>query len=95
MFINILNSIGETDVVWDFNVPEELNKWVASSDSDHNEGESVCKLETSPAGHGLFSGVVKSKLPFDGKLKRAGYCNIKSIRARVCYLKLCLTKKEP
>lgn len=76
-------TLGETDVVWDFNYPDELAKWVATSDSDHNEGQSKCTLETSPAGRGLFSGTVQSTVPLNGKIKRAGYCNIKSIRARV------------
>lgn len=77
---------GETDIVWDFNDPAVLQKWVASSDSDHNEGDSVCKLEPSEAGRALFSGTVHSTLPKDGKIKRAGYCNIKSMRSRVSCL---------
>lgn len=73
---------GETDVVWDFNDPATLAQWVASSDSDHNEGHSRCTLEPSEAGRALFAGEVRTLVPKDGKIKRAGYCNIKSMRAR-------------
>lgn len=74
---------GETDVIWDFNDPKVLEKWVASSDSDHNEGQSHCTLVPSEAGRALFSGDVQSIVPKDGMIKRAGYCNIKSMRSRV------------
>lgn len=74
---------GETDVLWDFNDPAVLDKWVASSDSDHNEGQSVCTLAPSESGRALFSGNVQTLLPKDGKIKRAGFCNMKSMRARV------------
>lgn len=77
---------GETDVVWNFNEPAELERWVATADSDHNEGQSRCVLEPSVAGRALFSGNVQSTVPKDGKIKRAGYCNMKSMRTRVWYL---------
>lgn len=85
---------GETDVIWDFNEPAVLEKWVASSDSDHNEGQSTCTLVPSEAGRALFSGNVQSTVPKDGKIKRAGYCNIKSMRARVSVMHMpnCMPK---
>lgn len=74
---------GETDVVWKFDTSESLQNWVATSDSDHNEGYSKCKLELSQTHKGVFSGTLSSKVPKDGRIQRAGYCNIRSMRARV------------
>lgn len=74
---------GETDVVWEFGLPEDRSKWKVASDSDHNEGHSRCTLEPSAAGRGLFHGTLASTVPQDGKIKRAGYCSVKTQRARV------------
>lgn len=86
---------GETDVIWQFSAEDDFKKWKVSSDSDHNEGHSRCTLEPSAAGRGLFSGSLQSTVRMDGKIKRAGYCNIKTHRARVSYeaLSNCLIKK--
>ncbi|KAK4884021.1 hypothetical protein RN001_000292 [Aquatica leii] len=73
---------GETDVAWRFESEKSLEKWVVTSDSDHNEGFSKCSLTLSKHGKGLFSGVLNTELPKDGRIKRAGYCNMKSMRAR-------------
>lgn len=73
---------GETDVVFTFNNPEKLNKWVVTTDSDHNEGKSEAKLEISNCGAGLFHGHIDSQFLHDGKIKRTGYANIRTIRAR-------------
>lgn len=73
---------GEVDIAYRFNSSESLDKWVVSTDSDHNQGFSTAALETSPAGYGLFHGTVRSDVPKDGRVKRAGYCNVKSLRAR-------------
>jgi len=71
---------GEIDVAFRFNKEKALENWVVSADSDHNEGYSTAEFEKSPAGFGLFHGSVVSDVPKDGKVKRAGYCNVKSIR---------------
>lgn len=76
---------GETDVFWEFKEPEDFETWKVTNDSDHNEGQSFSSFQISPAGHGLFSGNVKSKVPLDGRVKRAGYSNIQSPRARVSF----------
>lgn len=73
---------GEVDIAFRFNNKESLEKWVVSSDSDHNQGFSTAAFEPSPAGYGLFHGNVRSDVPKDGRVKRAGYCNVKSLRAR-------------
>uniref|UniRef100_A0A0A9YAT8 Putative complex I intermediate-associated protein 30, mitochondrial n=1 Tax=Lygus hesperus TaxID=30085 RepID=A0A0A9YAT8_LYGHE len=68
--------------VWDFKNPEDLDTWTLTSDSDHAEGYSKCTFSLSPGGHGLFSGVLSTDVPKDGVIKRAGYCSIRSHRAR-------------
>ncbi|XP_037963171.2 complex I intermediate-associated protein 30, mitochondrial [Plutella xylostella] len=73
---------GETDLVWCFNDASVLDKFVATSDSDHNEGFSSCKLEPSPAGRALFHGHLDLRVPKDGRIKKAGYCAIRSKRVR-------------
>lgn len=71
-------------MVWSFgDNDEDIKKFVATSDSDNDEGRSSCKFEKSAAGYGLFSGNLDSTVPEDGKIKRAGYCNIKSLRVKV------------
>lgn len=60
----------------------DFDKWVATADSDHNQGTSTAVLEKSPAGHGLFKGNLTVDVPKDGRIKRSGYCNIRSQRAR-------------
>lgn len=76
---------GEIDVMWEFDSEKDLDQWVVTSDKDNGEGQSECKLKISPAGHGMFSGNVQSQVPLDGKIKRSGYCNIKTLRARVSF----------
>lgn len=74
---------GETDIIWKFGNQESLNNWIVTSDKDHNEGYSNCSLTLNKHGKGLFSGELVTKVPVDGRIKRAGYCNITTIRARV------------
>jgi hypothetical protein len=76
-------SIGETDVVWQFSQPGALSKWVITSDSDHSEGHSTCELSLSKGGKGLFMGTLNTQVPKDGRIKKAGYCNMRSMRPRV------------
>nr|XP_022920094.1 complex I intermediate-associated protein 30, mitochondrial [Onthophagus taurus] len=73
---------GETDVVWDFPDEESLKQWVVTSDSDNNEGYSKCSLTLDQNKNALFSGVLDTRVPKDGRIKRAGYCNIKTVRHR-------------
>uniref|UniRef100_A0A182YSZ9 NADH:ubiquinone oxidoreductase intermediate-associated protein 30 domain-containing protein n=1 Tax=Anopheles stephensi TaxID=30069 RepID=A0A182YSZ9_ANOST len=74
---------GEIDVAFGFEKQEELDRWVVTTDKDHGEGYSQATLELSPAGYGLFHGTLESRVPKDGRIKRAGYANIKSLRVRV------------
>lgn len=70
-------------MVWQFKDGIDFENWKVTNDSDHNQGQSFSSFENSAAGHGLFSGNVQAKIPLDGRIKRAGYCNIQSLRARV------------
>lgn len=73
---------GEIDVAFKFDTKKDMDKWVTSADSDHNEGFSKAQFETSSSGYGLFHGNVQSIVPKDGRVFRAGYCNIKSLPAK-------------
>lgn len=74
---------GETDVMWKFESEGSLDQWVVTSDKDNNEGYSNCTLLLNKNAKGLFSGELNTRVPKDGRIKRAGYCNIRTIRARV------------
>lgn len=78
----LIHRPGEVDTAWSFKKETDFDKWVLTTDSDHLEGESKAKFELSKDGHGIFHGNLSEKVPIDGKIKRAGYCNIKSMRAR-------------
>ncbi|GFG31534.1 hypothetical protein Cfor_09190 [Coptotermes formosanus] len=73
---------GEIDIMWQFSQPAALSQWVTTSDSDHKEGYSTCELSLSKGGNGLFTGTVSTQVPKDGRIKRAGYCNMRSMRPR-------------
>lgn len=83
---------GEIDVMWQFASAKDLDQWIVTSDSDHGEGQSECTLANSSGGYGLFSGSVESQVPLDGRIKRSGYCNINTMRARVSAVILCKGK---
>ncbi|KAM3962467.1 complex I intermediate-associated protein 30 [Aphomia sociella] len=73
---------GETDLIWCFNEKSVLDKFVTTSDSDHNEGYSQCSLSMSEAGRALFHGSLDVRVPKDGRVKKAGYCAMRSKRVR-------------
>lgn len=75
---------GETDIQWQFNTEDSLNTWVVTSDKSNNEGFSTCSLTLNKYGNGVFSGDLDTRVPKDGKTKRAGYCNMITQRFRVC-----------
>ncbi|KAB7502552.1 Complex I intermediate-associated protein 30, mitochondrial [Armadillidium nasatum] len=66
-------------MVFNFKNEEDISKWIVTSDSDHEEGNSHGSFTMSPAGHGLFSGYLDPKAPKTGNIKYAGYSNITSI----------------
>lgn len=73
---------GDTDKIWDFSSPSNIESWKVTSDSDHGEGYSNGSFMLSPTGHGLFHGNINTKVPKDGVVKKAGYCNITSPKPR-------------
>lgn len=73
----------EIDVVWQFNGDKKiLDNWVVSADSDYGEGLSNCSLQLTRSGKGLFSGYLDKRVPKTGDVKKAGYCNLKTLRPR-------------
>lgn len=74
---------GEVDVQWQFKDEENLDKWIITTDKDNNEGYSTASLGLTKHSKGLFSGNLNMRVPKDGRIKRAGYCNMRTIRARV------------
>lgn len=72
---------GETDVVWKFDEEKDIGNWIVTTDKDHNEGFSTAALELTQNDSSLFHGYVDSKLSKDGRIKKSGYCNIKTVRA--------------
>ncbi|XP_049877481.1 complex I intermediate-associated protein 30, mitochondrial [Pectinophora gossypiella] len=76
---------GETDLLWLFNEPPVLDKFVTTCDSDHNQGYSKCFLEMSNAGRAHFHGYLDTRVPKDGRIKKAGYCAIRSKRIRKAF----------
>ena len=64
--------------MWKFDSSSKFDDtWVVTADQDHDEGFSSASLSVSPAGRGLFTGVLSTQIPKDGKIPRAGYCNMK------------------
>ncbi|XP_011306536.1 probable complex I intermediate-associated protein 30, mitochondrial [Fopius arisanus] len=73
----------EVDVQWKFNGdPKILDKWIVTCDSDYNHGFSKATLELSSTGAGVFSGRLDTRVPKDGILNLAGFCNIRSVVPR-------------
>ncbi|GJQ66294.1 hypothetical protein Trydic_g4340 [Trypoxylus dichotomus] len=73
---------GETDVQWKFGTEDSLRIWNVTSDKDNNEGHSTCSLTLNKYGNAVFSGELDTRVPKDGKTKRAGYCNMQTQKFR-------------
>lgn len=71
------------DKEFQFKNENDLSKWIVTSDKDNDEGQSVCTLELSPNGKGLFTGNLCLDVPKDGKIAKSGYCNMRSTPYRV------------
>lgn len=84
-YYNIMQFIaGEIDPLFEFGKPGVIEKFIVTSDSDHNEGNSRCSFTLNESGYGLFSGVIDSTVLKSGNIYRAGYCNITSLHHKVC-----------
>lgn len=73
---------GEIDVAWKLDSQDALNQWVLTCDSDHSEGYSNCSLNLNSGRNAIFAGELNTKIPKDGRVQRAGYCNMRSLRQR-------------
>jgi len=73
---------GEIDVAFSFKEQKDIDKWVVTCDKDHNEGRSTANFERSSIGSGCFHGYVDSQHLKDGRIKRTGYANIRTIRVK-------------
>lgn len=74
---------GEIDLLFRFDSEQSRSQWILTADSDHREGYSECNMTPTPYGTAVFQGVLSSRVPKDGKTKKAGYCNMTSLRKRV------------
>ncbi|XP_014245839.1 complex I intermediate-associated protein 30, mitochondrial [Cimex lectularius] len=72
---------GVVDKIWTIREQNDLDTWITTCDSDHGEGFSSCSLILNN-GHGLFSGNLSTDFPKDGKIKRSGYCTVRTKRMR-------------
>ncbi|KAK3093391.1 hypothetical protein FSP39_014996 [Pinctada imbricata] len=66
------------DYFWKFNSAEKLKAWILTTDMDNKEGFSKAYLSLSKSGKALFYGNLSTKVPEDGRVKKAGYCNMRS-----------------
>ncbi|XP_077321184.1 complex I intermediate-associated protein 30, mitochondrial isoform X4 [Lithobates pipiens] len=70
--------VEQTTVVWDFRSPEDLQKWIASSDMEIG-GKSQAFLKLGRNNQtALFYGVLNSEVPRDGETTSSGYCTLRS-----------------
>jgi len=76
---------GVVDKEFEFKSEKDLSKWIVTSDKDNLEGESTCQLIINENGKGVFSGNLCLDTPKDGKLKKTGYCNMRTIRCTASF----------
>ncbi|XP_040268760.1 complex I intermediate-associated protein 30, mitochondrial [Bufo bufo] len=68
----------QTRVVWEFRQPEDLQKWVVSSDVEiGGKSQAFLKLGNNNQ-TALFYGVLNNEVPRDGETKYSGYCTLRS-----------------
>jgi len=80
---HMINPISPHHTVHDVKSSGSLwDNWIATSDSDHEEGYSVCSFVGSVAGHGLFVGNLDTTVAQTGIIDYTGYCNIASIKPK-------------
>eukprot|EP00095_Tigriopus_kingsejongensis_P009254 maker-scaffold922_size80897-snap-gene-0.19 protein:Tk09254 transcript:maker-scaffold922_size80897-snap-gene-0.19-mRNA-1 annotation:"probable complex i intermediate-associated protein mitochondrial precursor" len=66
---------------WQFQTDKDFeDTWITTADSDWGEGYSKCQFDRSPSGKGYFTGELNTRVPKDGRLVKAGYCNLKSVQ---------------
>uniref|UniRef100_A0A6G1S6Q1 Putative complex I intermediate-associated protein 30, mitochondrial n=1 Tax=Aceria tosichella TaxID=561515 RepID=A0A6G1S6Q1_9ACAR len=66
----------KTEIFEDFDSDESIKRWKPVADSDSLHGFSTANFSRSPAGHGLFHGVIDNTLPDDGMTENSGFAAI-------------------
>ncbi|XP_069806058.1 complex I intermediate-associated protein 30, mitochondrial [Dendropsophus ebraccatus] len=68
----------QTSVAWEFRSPEDLQKWVVSSDVEiGGKSQAFLKLGNNNQ-TAVFYGVLNNEVPRDGETKYSGYCTLRS-----------------
>lgn len=74
----------KTTVVWEFREPEDLQKWIVSSDVEIG-GKSQAYLKLGKNNQtALFHGVLNCEVPRDGETTNSGYCTLRTRPPKVC-----------
>jgi NADH dehydrogenase [ubiquinone] 1 alpha subcomplex assembly factor 1 len=79
---------GDYEIVWKFSSEDIVNSWVVTADSDHNEGHSKAGFVLGANQKGIFRGNLNTKVQKDGKVRSAGYCNIRSPKNMISFKRL-------
>ncbi|XP_056401691.1 complex I intermediate-associated protein 30, mitochondrial [Hyla sarda] len=68
----------QTSVVWEFRCPEDLQKWVVSSDMEiGGKSQAFLRLGNNNL-TAQFYGVLNNEVPRDGETKFSGYCTLRT-----------------
>lgn len=68
--------LNKTDIFEHFDTNEAIRRWKPVSDSDSLNGFSTSSFVKSPNGHGLFKGVLDTRLPNDGLTMYSGFAAV-------------------
>lgn len=70
--------VEQTSVAWEFRSPEDLQKWMVSSDEEiGGKSQAFLKLGSNDQ-TALFYGVLNNEVPRDGDTKFSGYCALRT-----------------
>ncbi|XP_018421545.1 PREDICTED: complex I intermediate-associated protein 30, mitochondrial [Nanorana parkeri] len=70
--------VERTTVLWNFRSPEDLQKWIVSTDMEIG-GKSQASLNLGRNNQtALFSGVLNSEVPRDGETTSSGFCTLRA-----------------
>lgn len=72
---------GDSEVFWRFDSAKAVDEWTVTTDKDNGEGFSTAEFVLGPGNTGIFSGVLDTRPPKGSRVKRTGYCNVRSQRA--------------
>lgn len=71
---------GDSEVFWRFDSQENVDKWIVTTDKDNGEGFSTAEFVLGSGNTAVFSGVLDPSPPKGTKVRKTGYCNIRSER---------------